>query len=109
MSEKIAQMKADLLKALAHPTRVRILELLKHGELCVCDIFEKLEVEQANASQHLAILKKQDILKRRKEGLRVYYCIKHNEVIDILNIADKILVMQAEERAHTINKYKKSR
>ncbi|MCL5290034.1 MAG: metalloregulator ArsR/SmtB family transcription factor, partial [Firmicutes bacterium] len=69
MKEKISQLKADIFKALAHPTRIRILDLLKNGELCVCDIFEELQVEQANTSQHLAVLKKQDILQSRKEGL----------------------------------------
>lgn len=103
MSEKIAQLKADLLKAIAHPTRVRILDLLKGGELCVCHIFEELEVEQANTSQHLAILKKQEVLKSRKEGLRVYYSIKHPEVIELLGVVDKILVNQAKETLQTMN------
>ncbi|MBO8137936.1 MAG: winged helix-turn-helix transcriptional regulator [Desulfotomaculum sp.] len=97
MKEKISQLKADMFKAIAHPTRIRILELLKDGELCVCEIFEKLNVEQANTSQHLAVLKKQDILKSRKEGLRVIYSIKYPEVIEILEIADKILKMQLDE------------
>lgn len=101
MKEKISQLKADIFKAIAHPTRIRILELLKNGELCVCDIFEELRVEQANTSQHLAVLKKQDILQSRKEGLRVIYSIKHPEIIGLLDIADKILLQQANETMQT--------
>ncbi|MDO7787655.1 ArsR/SmtB family transcription factor [Desulforamulus aquiferis] len=103
MKEKISQLKADLFKAIAHPTRIRILELLKDGELCVCDIFEELNVEQANTSQHLAILKKQDILQSRKEGLRVIYSIKYPEIIDILKTADNLLLQQAKDTMSTFN------
>lgn len=97
------QLKADVFKALAHPTRVGILELLKNGELCVCDIYEELNVEQANTSQHLAVLKNQDILESRKEGLRVIYSIKYPEVIELLEVANKILVSQANETIKTFS------
>lgn len=102
MKEKISQMKADMFKAIAHPTRIRILELLKDGELCVCDIFEELNVEQANTSQHLAVMKKQDILQSRKEGLRVIYSIRYPEIIELLEVADKILIRQADETMKTL-------
>ncbi|WP_003540235.1 ArsR/SmtB family transcription factor [Desulfotomaculum nigrificans] len=101
MNERLSQLKADMFKAIAHPTRIRILELLKDGEHCVCDIFEALNVEQANTSQHLAILKRQDILQSRKEGLRVIYSIKYPEIIELLEVADKILVLQASETMKT--------
>ncbi|AQS59226.1 ArsR/SmtB family transcription factor [Desulforamulus ferrireducens] len=101
MKEKISQMKADILKAIAHPTRIRILELLKDGELCVCEIFEELNVEQANTSQHLAVMKKQDILQSRKEGLKVIYSIKYPEIIELLDVLGQILVKQANENMKT--------
>lgn len=103
MNEKILQLKADIFKAFAHPTRIGILELLKNGELCVCDIYEELNVEQANTSQHLAVLKNQDILQSRKEGLRVIYSIKYPEVIELLEVADKILLIQANETIKTFS------
>ncbi|MTI81069.1 MAG: winged helix-turn-helix transcriptional regulator [Firmicutes bacterium] len=97
MENQIAQLKADLFKAISHPTRIRILDLLKDGELCVCDIFEQLNVEQANTSQHLSLMKKQGVLQSRKEGLRVIYSIKHPEIIELIEAADKILKKQASE------------
>uniref|UniRef100_UPI00195C950E metalloregulator ArsR/SmtB family transcription factor n=1 Tax=Desulforadius tongensis TaxID=1216062 RepID=UPI00195C950E len=105
MSDKISQLKADIFKALSHPTRIRILELLKDGELCVCDIFEQLGVEQANTSQHLAVLKKQHILESRKEGLRVIYSIKYPEIIEVLKAVDKILFLQANEAMKTFGEF----
>ncbi|GAB6180503.1 metalloregulator ArsR/SmtB family transcription factor [Desulfotomaculum defluvii] len=101
MQEKIAQLKADLFKAISHPTRIRILDLLSDGEHCVCDIFEQLNVEQANTSQHLSVMKKQGILQSRKEGLRVIYSIKNPEVIEMLEFANKILKKQADEAMST--------
>lgn len=97
MQERIAQLKADIFKAISHPTRIRILELLSDGEHCVCDIFEQLKVEQANTSQHLSVMKKQGILQSRKEGLRVIYSIKNPEVIEMLELANQILRKQADE------------
>ncbi|MEG6616762.1 metalloregulator ArsR/SmtB family transcription factor [Peptococcaceae bacterium 1198_IL3148] len=97
MQEKLAELKANLFKAISHPTRVRILNLLSDGEHCVCDIFAELNVEQANTSQHLAVMKKQGILQSRKEGLRVIYSIKYPEIIELLSLADKILEKQVNE------------
>lgn len=97
MQQRKAQLKADLFKAISHPTRIRILNLLTNGELCVCDIFEQLNVEQANTSQHLSVMKKQGVLQSRKEGLRVIYSIKHPEIIEMAALADSILKKQASE------------
>lgn len=67
---------AKIFKALAHPTRLKIMELLLHKEsLCVCHIYESLDLEQANVSQHLRILKNAGLLNSRKEGLQVHYSL----------------------------------
>ncbi len=85
----IYQMQADYLKALAHPTRLRILELLKdEDELCVCHIIDDLELDQSNISQHLRVLKKAGIVTSNKVGLKVYYkpvTVDIYELIDQLN------------------------
>jgi ArsR family transcriptional regulator len=87
-------MEAEFFKALAHPTRVRILKHLKDGEKCVCKFTEDLEIEQSNVSQHLAILRKQDILSYRKEGLNVIYKVKHPQIYAILTLVEEIMVSQ---------------
>ncbi|HZK85681.1 MAG TPA: metalloregulator ArsR/SmtB family transcription factor [Desulfosporosinus sp.] len=99
MEEQIVSMKSDFFKALAHPTRVRILErLAKNGEeVCVCDLIEDLGVEQSNLSQHLSILRKQQIISSTKVGLRVMYRIKFPEVLTILGNVQKILAQQFKE------------
>ncbi|MDN5364509.1 MAG: hypothetical protein PWQ91_1571 [Eubacteriales bacterium] len=97
MEELIYQMEAEFLKALSHPTRIRILELLRAGEKCVCEFTEDLDLEQSNISQHLAVLKKQGILSSRKEGLMVLYRINYPEVLDILDTVKKILRNQVND------------
>ncbi|GAB6171732.1 metalloregulator ArsR/SmtB family transcription factor [Paradesulfitobacterium aromaticivorans] len=98
MQNQILVMKSDFFKALAHPTRVRILELLAQGEeVCVCDIITDLGLEQSNVSQHLAILRKQNIITSNKVGLKVLYRIKHPEVLEIFKLAQAVLAQQLKE------------
>ncbi|MCC5912088.1 MAG: winged helix-turn-helix transcriptional regulator [Clostridiaceae bacterium] len=98
MSRQNFHLYANLLKSFCHPTRLEILELLKNrGELCVCHIYEELELEQSNVSQHLKVLKDQGILISRKEGLMVYYKVKYREIYDILDKTKMILQQQLQE------------
>jgi len=76
---------ADLIKALADPTRIKILHLLKYGELCVCEIIGALEKPQPTISHHLNILKKAGFLKWRKEGVWIHYSLSTPNIIDNLN------------------------
>jgi ArsR family transcriptional regulator, arsenate/arsenite/antimonite-responsive transcriptional repressor len=64
---------AHLFRALADPTRLRILGLLVTGEVCVCHIHDALGVPQPTASRHLAYLRKAGLVAARKDGLRVHY------------------------------------
>ena len=99
MEEQIMTMKSDFFKALAHPTRVRILERLatSERELCVCDLIEDLGIEQSNLSQHLTILRKQNLILSTKVGLKVMCRIKYPEVLIILEKVQEILVQQFKE------------
>jgi len=75
----------DLLKGVAHPIRLSITELLTNNpRLCVTDIHEKIEVEQAVVSQHLKILKDKNILDSEKEGKKSFYFIKNEKFKQLL-------------------------
>ena len=69
----------DVMKALADRNRLRILNLLQDGPLCVCDLEEALALNQSNLSRHLAKLKQAGLLKSKKEGLFIYYSLKELE------------------------------
>lgn len=83
--DMVLQDYADFLKALADPTRLKIIYLLKHGELCVCEIFTAMDKPQPTVSHHLNILKKAGIIKFHKEGVWVHYSLSNPEIIRILD------------------------
>ena len=74
--DTLRRFKASVFQALAHPTRVHIMELLKDRELTVSDLLEHLDVEQSNASQHLTVLRSKNLVAARKAGNQVYYSIR---------------------------------
>lgn len=97
MSNMGSQLLSNVFKALAHPTRIQIIKLLKNGEMCVCDILPNLDSEQSNTSQHLTILKNQGIVESRKDGSKVIYSIKNTEVLEMIDLAEAIILRQIEE------------
>ena len=78
--------KADIFQALAHPTRIAIVEQLREGELSAGTFIERLKLEQANASQHLAVLRTKNIVRGRREGNQVFYSIRDRALIEVLDI-----------------------
>lgn len=80
---------ANMLKAIAHPMRIAILNLLEDGKkLTVTEIHEKLKIEQSTASHHLGILRDKNVLVAKREGKNTFYSIKHeklNTLIDCIS------------------------
>jgi DNA-binding transcriptional ArsR family regulator len=103
MQPKIYENQAVFLKALGQPTRLQILDLLKNGERCVCEIFPAIDQEQANVSKHLTILKQAGILDSRKEGLRVIYWIKDKEILGLIQGVSVMLKNQAREQREILS------
>lgn len=83
--------KAEFFKALAQPTRLKILDLLKDGERCVCDIFPAIGEQQSNVSRHLQLMKRAGVLASRKDGLRVLYRIKDETITRLLEDVDLLV------------------
>jgi DNA-binding transcriptional ArsR family regulator len=86
MQSGAREYKASIFHALAHPTRIAILEVLRDGEVSARVIQEKLGVEQANLSQHLAILRSRQIVANRKEGNQVFYSLSNRVLIQVLDL-----------------------
>jgi DNA-binding transcriptional ArsR family regulator len=84
MDRYIAEHSADILKAIAHPIRLAIIELLKKKEMCVGDIVRELGEKQAITSQQLNIMKNKGVLVCRREGAKVFYRIENKNVIKVL-------------------------
>ena len=86
MPNQLRAYKASVFQALAHPTRIAIVEILRHGELSAGAMQAKLGIEQANLSQHLTILRSRQIVVNRKEGNQVFYSLRDPALIEVLDI-----------------------
>ena len=81
-TEEEMQKRADIIKAPANPTRLKIIYLLKNGELCVCEIMAALDKPQPTVSHHLNILKNAGLLKWRKEGVWTHYRLSKTKILE---------------------------
>ena len=88
MSE-LRRFEAEVFKALAHPTRILIIDALSEGERNVNDLSSLLDLQGSNVSQQLAILRSNNLVETRKEGNSVYYSIKDSSVLKILSLCRK--------------------
>ena len=87
---QLKHFKAEFFKALAHPVRISILDSLRKGEKTVAEISEQFEIEPANASQQLAILRNKHIIEARKSGSNVYYSVSDPTIFKLLDVAKEI-------------------
>lgn len=90
MRELRSNFKAEFFKALAHPLRISILDALRDGELTVNEISQRFAVEQANASQQLAVLRNKNIVRARKDGASVFYSVVDPKIFALLDVAREI-------------------
>jgi DNA-binding transcriptional ArsR family regulator len=85
LSEEEIEKEAQIFKALADSCRLKILMLLREGELCVCEIMIGLDRPQSSTSHHLSILKEAGLIKERKDGRWSRYRLSEGSVIEMLN------------------------
>ena len=81
MDRKMADHAAEVLKAVAHPVRLQIVELLEKKEMCVGDIVDAFDMSQPTISHHLNVLKQFGLVTSRKDGKQVYYAINRDNVV----------------------------
>lgn len=93
--------RAEILKALGQPTRLKIIDFLRSGERCVCEIFPAIGEEQSNTSRHLNLMVSTGILSRRKDGVKIFYAVKHPEIFEIVDLATVIMTREITGR-HTM-------
>lgn len=84
---------AEILKALSDPTRLRIVSLLRHGELCVCDLTAALQIPQSTVSRHLSSLKNAGWVKPRRSGKWMHYLL----LDDVPSFQERIACILKEE------------
>jgi DNA-binding transcriptional ArsR family regulator len=97
LSRPISEVKAELFRALAHPARIRVLELLAEGERSVSDIAPVVGLEASHLSQQLAVLRHAGLVTTRKQGLSVIYRIRDRALVSLLSTAKKLLINSLSE------------
>src|SRR6202171_882751 len=100
MSDALRRFKSEIFQGLANPTRIAIVELLREGEMSAGKLIERLGIEQANASQHLAVLRARLIVVNRKAGNQVFYSLRDPALIEVLDIMRRYFYSQL---SNTVN------
>jgi len=95
--------RAKILKALAHPSRLYIVEELDKGERCVCDFAEEIGADMSTVSKHLSVLKQAGIVVDDKRGNQVFYQLRVPCILNFFGCIESVLKAQAEEHSALLN------
>ena len=96
-TKKLYEMKAQIIQAVGQPIRLAIVDLLKDGERCVCDIAETVGAERSNVSRHLSVLLSNGIVECRKDGLRMIYSLRTPCILNFFSCVADVLKQQLRE------------
>ena len=95
--ERMQQGKADILKAIAHPVRLSIVEMLGERERCACEIGDAFPCDRTTVSKHLAVLKSLGVIEDRKEGLYIHYRLRMTCLLPFLACLERVVRIGACE------------
>jgi DNA-binding transcriptional ArsR family regulator len=90
------RMKADVFKAMGNPVRLGIIEFLKDGEMCVCDIVEHVGTDISNVSKHLSVLRRHGIVADRRDGLKIFYSLTMPCAVDFAKCVEGVILSRLE-------------
>jgi ArsR family transcriptional regulator len=90
-TRRLYRAKAEMIQAAGHPIRLAVLDFLRDGEQCVCDIAEHVGAGRSNVSRHLAVMLKAGLLEQRKDGLRMMYSLRCLCILDFLSCVEEVL------------------
>jgi len=102
-SKTLFELQSEVCKTLASAKRLEIINALKEGEKTVGELVNILGVPKANVSQHLAVMRHKGILKSRREGVNIYYCIANPKVIQACMLMREVLTEQMKEKSRLID------
>jgi len=94
---RLYERQAEIAKAVAHPLRIAVIDFLKDGERCVCEIAERVGSERSNISRHLAVMVHAGVLSCRKDGLKVFYSLKTPCIAQCLSCITGVVKQQARD------------
>jgi DNA-binding transcriptional ArsR family regulator len=106
VSDALRRFKAEIFQALAHPTRIAVVEALQDGELPAGSLIDRLGLEQANVSQHLAILRAKQVVTTRRAANQVYYSLRDPVLAQVLVLLREYFYSQLSESASMLDAMK---
>lgn len=95
--------RARIMKAMAHPTRLFIIERLSYGEHCVCELRDLIGADLSTVSRHLSVLRNAGIVATEKRGVKVFYRLKVPCILKFMNCIEAVLERQAKEHAELMS------
>lgn len=95
--------RAEIVKALAHPTRLYIVDALSKGERCVCELHEGVGADFSTVSKHLSVLKNAGIVVDEKRGLQVYYRLRCPCILNFFGCIENVLQENARRQRSLVN------
>jgi len=101
-TQSLYNARARIIKALAHPTRLFIVDQLSSGEKCVCELTEMIGADTSTVSRHLSILKSSGIIVDDKRGLNVYYTLKTPCVLNFLGCVEGVMQSNLDEHVNLV-------
>ncbi len=90
--------RARVVKAMAHPTRLFVVDALSRGERCVCDLTEMVGADMSTVSKHLAVLKAAGIVRDHKRGPQVYYSLRCPCILQFFECVESVIAITAREQ-----------
>lgn len=98
-TEAVCRFRADTFKALGHPARLFMAQTLAHGERCVCELQEMVDLDVSTVSKHLSVLRNAGLVVDRREGTKVFYRLCCADVRSLLEVVEKPLDGMARRKA----------
>jgi len=98
------EIQAEFCKAMAHPVRLQIIDMLKHRDVAVHDLAEEIGVSQANLSQHLAVLRAKGVVRAERRGADVVYSLANRKIVDACILIREILSEQVNHQQAVITR-----
>lgn len=103
-TKRLYKMKADVIAAAGHPIRLAVIDFLKDGEQCVCDIAKYVGAERSNVSRHLAVLLNAGVVTQRKDGLKMMYSLRTPCVLKFAQCVEGVLREQARDARRVLKR-----
>lgn len=104
VDKRIFELHADTCKALGHPLRIEVIDLLQDNELCFTDILEVTGGLKSNLSQHLTVMTKKGILKTRKDGQCTYFSLSSKKVAQACRLMREVLIGNLKKQQEILDK-----